>query len=132
MSELRILHPVTEVQVDGLGVVEVREMRWKPALAFVEKLSGLLGECVKDGKLTVTVDNLTGIILRSGTLASELIARSTSLTAQQVDDLYPSDALALLTAAIEVNLHEELLGKGKAAGRALAKALGIRPADGAA
>jgi hypothetical protein len=132
-NDLNILHPVREVPVTGRGQVEVREMRWKPALAYVQKLSGVLGEFIEGGRLVVTPEKLTGVLVKSADLAGELIVRSTNLSPTDVDDLYPSEALALLQAAIEVNLHEDLLGKARGVGRALQGALGVAvaPAAGA-
>lgn len=130
-SDLPILHPVREVPVSGRGVVTVRELRWKPALAFVQKLSGTLGDLVEGTRLVVTEERLATLIARSGSLAGELISASTGLTPAEVDDLYPSDALALLHAAVEVNLHPDLLGKAREVGRALAGALGLQPAPAA-
>ncbi len=132
MNDLNILHPVREVSVTGHGPVEVRELRWKAALAYVEKLSGALGEFIEGGRLVVTSEKLAGVLARSGELAGELIQRSTSLSPDQVADLYPSEAFALLQAAIAVNLHEDLLGKARTVGQALQGALGVAaPAVGA-
>ena len=132
-TDLPILHPVREVPVTGRGQVEVRELRWKPALAYVQKLSGALGEFIEGGRLVVTPEKVTGVLVKSADLAGELITRSTNLSPTEVDDLYPSEALALLQAAIEVNLHEDLLGKARGVGQALQGALGVAvaPAAGA-
>ncbi|MCA1996448.1 MAG: hypothetical protein LDL56_04370 [Armatimonadetes bacterium] len=124
MPELDILHPTREVPLAG-GSVTVHELGWRDALRFTEKLGVLLGEfTAPDGRLVITVDKLVQTLTRSGDLAADLIAKSTGLAPGQVDALRPVDALALLEAAIEINLHEDLLGKARRVGQALGRVLG--------
>ncbi len=125
MSDFPILHPVREIPLRGETVV-VREMRWKEAIAFTEKLSGLAREFTEpDGRLVVTPEKLGAVIARSGDLATQLLERTTGLGRETLDDLRPVEVLDLLAAAIEVNLHEDLLGKARGVGQALSRSLGL-------
>ncbi len=125
MSDFAILHPVKEVPLRG-QTVTVREMRWKEAVAFTEKLSGLMGQFTEpDGRLLVTPEKLGAVIARSGDLATQLLEHTTGLPRETLDDLRPVEVLDLLAAAIEVNLHEELLGKARGVGQALSRSLGL-------
>ncbi|MCZ7640020.1 MAG: hypothetical protein M5U12_30585 [Verrucomicrobia bacterium] len=127
MTDFAILHPVREVPLRN-ETVTVREMRWKDAIAFTEKLSGLMGQFTEpDGRLVVTPEKLGAVIARSGDLATELLERATGRGREFVDDLRPVEVFSLLAAAVEVNLHEDLLGKARGVGQALSKALGVSP-----
>ncbi len=54
MTDFAILHPVREIALRG-QTVSVREMRWKDAVAFTEKLSALAEQFTDpDGRLMVT------------------------------------------------------------------------------
>lgn len=126
MTDFAILHPVREVPLRN-ETVTVREMRWKDAVAFTEKLSGLMGQFTEpDGRLVVTPEKLGAVIARSGDLATELLERATGRGREFLDELRPVEVLELLAAAVEVNLHEDLLGKARAVGQALSKALGVQ------
>lgn len=125
MSDFHILHPVREVPVLGQAVT-VREMRWKDAVAFTGKLSGLMSAFIEpDGRLLVTPEKLGAVIASSGDLATELLERSTGQGRDWLEELRPVEVLDLLAAAVEVNLHEDLLGKARSVGQALGKALGV-------
>ena len=133
MTDFAILHPVREVPLRN-ETVTVREMRWKDAIAFTEKLSGLTGRFTQpDGRLVVTPEKLGAVIASSGDLATELLERATGRGREILDELRPVEVLELLAAAVEVNLHEDLLGKARGVGQALSKALGVQskpPGDG--
>jgi hypothetical protein len=133
MTDFAILHPVREVSLRN-ETVTVREMRWKDAIAFTEKLSGLMGQFTEpDGRLVVTPEKLGAVIARSGDLATELLERATGKGREWLDDLRPVEVFDLMAAAVEVNLHEDLLGKARGVGQALSKALGVEtrsPGDG--
>ncbi|MBE7502730.1 MAG: hypothetical protein HS113_21090 [Verrucomicrobiales bacterium] len=129
MSDFAILHPVREVPVRG-ETVTVREMRWKDAVAFSERLSGMMGQFTEpDGGLSITPSKLGAVIARSGSLATELLERATGKEREFLDELRPVEVFELLAAAVEVNIHEDLLGKARGVGQALRTALGgqIKP-----
>ncbi|MCZ7635756.1 MAG: hypothetical protein M5U12_06745 [Verrucomicrobia bacterium] len=126
MSDFAILHPVREVSTRGENVT-VREMRWKDAVAFTEKITGLMGRFIEpDGRLVVTPEKLGAVIATSGDLATELLERATGRGREFFDDLRPVEVLELLAAAVEVNLHEDLVGKARGVGQALSTALGVQ------
>lgn len=127
MTDFAILHPVQQVPLRN-ETVTVREMRWKDAVAFTEKLSGLMGQFTEpDGRLMVTPEKLGAVIARSGDLATELLERATGKGREFLDELRPVEVFSLLAAAVEVNLHEDLLGKARGVGQALSKVFGITP-----
>lgn len=124
-DDFKVLHPIREVQLDSQRTITVREMRWKDAVAFAEKLSGLLGQFTSpDGRLVITPERIAAAITSSGALATDLVSRSGGMSPEEVGDLAPAQVLELLAAALEVNLHPDLLGKARRVGQSLQAALG--------
>ena len=104
-NDFKILHPVREVSISPERTITVREMRWKDAVAFAEKLSGVIGQFTStEGRLVVTAERIASAVTSSGTLATDLVSRSCGLSPDEVGDLAPSQVLDLLAAALEVNL----------------------------
>jgi len=124
-DDFKILHPVREVSISPERTVTVREMRWKDAVAFAEKLSGVIGQFTStEGRLVVTAERIASAVTSSGALATDLVSRSCGLSPDEVGDLAPAQVLDLLAAALEVNLHPDLLGKARRVGQSLQAALG--------
>jgi len=130
--ELELLDPVRIVRI-GQETIEVRELRWVDALAFLDKLAGSIGLVLgtqginPDGTLRLNADRLKEAVLSSGELASLLLAKATSLPQERLEQLPASHALALLEAAVQVNFREELLGKCRAVANALRGVLQVSP-----
>ncbi len=115
--------PVPSLQYEALTI---REMRWPDAMEFMRKLSancvGLLDGYTREGGLKLTRASITDMIAQSEELTVLLVRGATSLTQEQVAQLSTGDMLDILTAAVEINLSEAVLGK----------ALRLRNAVGAA
>lgn len=130
-TELELLDPVRVVDI-GTETVEVRELRWVDALAFLDKLATGIGLVLgtqsvgPDGTLRLNAERLREAVFSSGELASSLLTKATGLPQARLDTLSASQALALLEAAVEVNFREELLGKCRAVGSALRGVLNLK------
>jgi len=124
-SDLKILDPVQPVDVAGERL-EVRELSWIDALDFVGKLGGLLDRFIdqESGKLVFSQDQMGRVIGQSGELATDLILKATGKPPDWIEGLRTSEALSVLAAAIQVNLHPELLGKCRGVARAVTGVLG--------
>lgn len=137
---------------DGTVAI-VREMRWRPACAFLRNLGAIAGEIVgfalrvkaergeKEGEedaglLSVDQDTLSGLvqtILNSGDLATQLIESATNLKPAQIEALSFEDGLDLVAAAIPLNVNADVLGKAEAVGASVTRALaGLKPGQLAA
>lgn len=131
-NTIEILHPERTVNLAG-GAVVVREMPWKGAIKFAAGLSDVMGAFVgADGQIEITPEKVAAVLMRSGDLAEDLVARSTGMEPAKIGELRPVDMLALLKAAVEVNIHPDLLGKAQEVGQALRDALGLKPAEAGA
>ena len=131
-AELELLDPVRIVDI-GIENVEVRELLWVDALAFLEKLASSIGLVVAaqgieaDGTFRLNADRLREAVLSSGELAGTLLSKATGLPQDRLQHLSASQALALLEAAVQVNFREELLGKCRAVGQSLRGVLTVTP-----
>lgn len=119
--------------VTGAGLaqaVNVREMKWGKAIAFVRLLSAeLAGLITVDarGKPNLDLSKLPEIVGSSETVSRTLILSSTELTDEELDELPAGTVLELLEAAIDMNLTEELLGKGRRIGAKVSGVFGASP-----
>lgn len=110
---LAVLHPVKTVATRG-GAVVVRELRWPEALAFLRALATQAGQFLApDGRLELTPETLPRAIHESGALVECLLTQATGRDAAWLQGLAPTDVLALLDAAIELNASPELFARGK-------------------
>jgi hypothetical protein len=121
---IELLNPVQTVDL-GDEQIEVREMRWVDALAFLDKLAGSLEQVIgsqsigEDGSLRLNGEKLREAVLSGGDLANTLLSRSTGLPQERLDQLTASQALTILEAAVAINFREHLLGKFQAVGKSL-------------
>jgi hypothetical protein len=120
-----ILHPVRTVSAGGRQV-EVRELKWKDLLAYLRKMGASLGEIVGvDGKFVVSRESVEKLIGQGTDLADELIRKTCREPGEWIDELSVSDALALLEAALELNLSGDLIERGKRTAGRIAQAFGL-------
>lgn len=123
-TELELLDPVRTVDIGG-ELVQVRELRWLDTLQFLQKLAAGIEQVVgtqaigADGSVHLNADRLRDAVLSGGELANTLLAKSTGLPQARLEALSASQALTLLSAAVQINFREELLGKLKEVGGAL-------------
>jgi hypothetical protein len=116
-TTLKILHPVIPVATgpEGKDIVEVREMRWPDALAFLQALGKEVGQVMTTtGNISFTPDKLPDIIGQSGALIEHLICKATGRDAAWLNTLTTGEMLDLLDAAVELNVSPELFARGKA------------------
>lgn len=111
--ESQILFPQKELKIGDESFV-VRELAWSEALDFLKKLGGYLGSLMNDkGELVVTVSGLTDLISNTQELSATLVAKATGRTAESFENLSLGQMLDLIDAALELNLSEEIIAKGK-------------------
>lgn len=120
---------------DGRNLT-VREMSFPQAMRLAKELGNViasiprLGMSLMGGDAAGLIDALPAAIMQSGNAAEILILGSTDLKPKDLESLRPVDALEIITAAIPLNVTEELMGKVRSAGEALQAALAstVKPA----
>lgn len=118
MNVAQLVVGETSIRV-GDQSLTVREMRWPDAIQFFSKLSKMVGSMVEqspEGRLTFDMAKLPDAIMESSEIGEFLIAKTTELTVEQIQQLPARCALDVLSAAIEINLNQEVLGKFKRIG----------------
>jgi len=123
MNDIEILFPDRDLKLSTGEVIRVRELSWREALEFLQKLSGHIGKLgasvsVMDATtagaaVTALLANLPALIASVDELALYLAEKSAGLSAEKFGALAARDALAVLDKALEINLNEELLKRGK-------------------
>lgn len=89
--------------------VTVRRMYWKAARAFIKKLATHLTGIASSGTdLSAILPKLPELITSADDLTADLVSGSTDFTAEQIDQLDVAQFAAILDAAIELNLGEDL------------------------
>jgi len=117
MNDIEILFPDRDLKLSTGEVIRVRELSWREALEFLKKLAEHLG---KSGSglnaatgLEGMIAQLPSLIAGADDLALWLAEKSAGLSAEKFGALAARDALAVLDKALEINLNEELLARGK-------------------
>lgn len=93
------------IDLDDRKII-VRRMKWQAARAFLKKLAGHLA------KLGTSLDDilprLPEIVTSADDLATDLVINSSDLTAEELDQLDSAQAMAVIAAAVELNLGDDL------------------------
>lgn len=100
--------------------VHVGEMPWTDTLAVLQSVSEFAGQFIQngeDGSSRLVLSDLIAFISKSDKLAGEIVSRSTGKTIEWVGAQSPRAVLAILDAAIDVNMSDEVKNLGKAVGR---------------
>jgi len=105
MSTTSIKQREITIELDARKVV-VRRMRWGAARAFLKKLAQHVANL--GGSLADVLPKLPELIGTVDELAGDLIINSTDLKKEELDQLDVAQFAALLDAAVELNLGEEL------------------------
>ena len=123
---VEILNPVKEIAVAG-ATWQVKEMNWRDGMQFLGMISKHASEVVsgEGGKVTVDFAKLPALVASMEELANFLLTRSTGRELAEVNALRFSDSLALIDAAIELNLSQELLERGKQIAGRVGAAFGV-------
>lgn len=125
-----ILYPVRELQI-GKETIQVRELAWREALQFLQQLAAAITEKLgTDGTLTLTPESVQGMVAGSAELTEALITKSCGRDRQWLGEQRAGDVLALLDAAIELNLSPEIIDRGKRIAGRVQAAFGPLPANG--
>lgn len=93
------------IEVDSQKII-VRRMSWKAARAFLRKLAGHITKM--GGNLADNLQRIPEIVAGADELAADLMVNSTDLTAEDLDKLDVAQVVAILEAAVELNLGAEL------------------------
>jgi hypothetical protein len=112
-DSIEILDPKVEIKVRGETIV-VREMPWPKSIEFIRKL-GLHAQQLVDaeGKLSLNLGKIVGLIANTAELAEFLVRESTGKPDEWRDSLPMSQMLAVLDAAISINLSSDAVGNAK-------------------
>lgn len=114
MDTLTILNPVSTVKVAG-ETVEVRELKWPDAVGFLQTTAKHVGKLLTpSGQLNIDPAQLPAVIAETGELAEFLILKATGKDVAWLNGLRATEALEVLDAALEQNLHPALFERGKA------------------
>ena len=120
-----ILNPILRVNVKGVDV-EVRELSWKDHVRAIKELTSTVIELLKEGKGSeFNAETIIEAITKQETLAAWVIAKSTGNDSAWVDSLSAREALAILCAVVELNLTEEVIGRGKALAERMSGVFGL-------
>lgn len=114
MSDETILFPDRGVKLSTGETITVRELSWHEALAFLRLLAEKLGTVGQAADLSLTA--FGDLVVSAADLSQWLAEKAAGLTADKFGALPARDALAVLDAALAVNLNEELLGRAKKIG----------------
>jgi hypothetical protein len=114
---------------DGKVQITVQEMTWLDMLAFLKLLSQH-AKCLIDdvGRLSLDINKIVEIITGAQELSNFLIAKSSTIQPEQLHGLSFVDGLALLDAALELNLTEEVMTRAKKTVGRFGALLGLKPA----
>ncbi len=111
--ETRILNPKKELMIAG-ETVTVRELAWMDALDFLKQLGGYLGKFISPkGEIEISASSITDIIANTDELSTALVTKTTGRDADFLRTVSLGQMLDLIDAALELNLSEEILAKGK-------------------
>lgn len=134
MSEDRnILFPNLEVVI-GEGErkqkVIVSVLAWPDAIEFLRKLGDCIGSLGKffdaEGNVRVDVGLVIEMISGSDVLSTFLVMKATGRDEEWLKKLPYHHGLELLAVALEINLSDELLAKGKAVAGAVTKCIDLK------
>lgn len=101
---LSILNPVVTVEIGG-QTVEVRELAWPDALSFINRLKEQANALTDEtGNLRVAAPKLMEAIGTNAELAGWLVCKSCRNTEMWLNERSLGEVLALVEAALEVNL----------------------------
>jgi hypothetical protein len=132
-NEIEILFPDRDLQLSTGEVLRVRELCWREALEFLRLLSSQLSTVgrvtprgaganaasgdaaynAEAGGMVGLLGQLPDLIKGADELTGYLAEKAAGLTPEKFGALAARDALAVLDKAIEINLNEELLARGK-------------------
>ncbi|MBI5771921.1 MAG: hypothetical protein HZA93_29380 [Verrucomicrobia bacterium] len=124
-----ILRPTITVTLAS-GPVELRDLPWQDALEFLRRLSShakdiLASATAGDGRvdLQALLPKLTELVTNVGELSTFLLTKSAGKDEEWLKQFGTLETMALLDAALEVNLSDGLLALGKKVAGRLARVL---------
>lgn len=105
-----VLNPVKELTVNG-KTVQVRELRAVDGLQFIKRLADFLGDLQpskSNGEVAVKISEL---VCQSTDLAQHLVLKSTGNGEQWLSEISTEEFVDVLEAAVDLNLHQDLVKK---------------------
>ena len=93
------------IELESRKIV-VHRMKWQAARAFIKKLAAHLSSAGTN--LENALASLPSLITNAEELAVDLVVNSTELKAEQLDELDVAEFAAILAAAVDLNLGDEL------------------------
>lgn len=118
MSKADTLNPIRQVQI-GDETVTVRELTWKEYLHVIRELTSTVFTFITDkGAIEWKKDRIVDALMKQEGLLDWVLQKSTDRPGEWVASLKATHMLRLLEAIIDLNLNEDIVGRGKAvAGR---------------
>lgn len=108
-----VLNPLVPVEIRGERI-EVRELNWKDYSRAIKELTGsamkLLGT---GGTLVLDKEKIIQAIGEQESLIQWVVEKSTGRDSKYVSSLSTREILPLISAVVDLNLSEEVLGAGK-------------------
>jgi hypothetical protein len=120
-----VWNPIIEVSVRG-EQVEVKELVWTDAMELFKRMTGLAtGLLNEQGKIILNKDLILQMFAANEQLIVFLLKKSTGKDEAWINGLSALDFMKLMTAAVELNLREEIVSTGKGLGLAVTSRLGL-------
>jgi hypothetical protein len=110
---LETLNPVRDVRL-GTETIQVKELCWREALEFLQRLATSVA-CVlnEQGKFVPTAQAFEQLVVGSAELTELLLTRATGRDRDWLAQRSVAEVFALLDVALELNLSEDLITRGK-------------------
>lgn len=126
-TDAKILFPDREVKI-GDETIKVRELKWAETLAFLKELGGYIGNVMDaKGEVQVSPSTIANLVASSEGLTVSLLTKATQMDANRIAELPMSAVLELVDVALELNLSDDLIAKGKSIAGRFQKFAGARP-----
>ncbi len=96
------------VELESSKIV-VRRMKWQAARSFIKKLAAHLVNVTANGtEIAAVLAKLPELIISADELAVDLVINSSDLKVEDIDKLDVAEFAAVLYAAVDLNLGEDL------------------------
>jgi hypothetical protein len=124
---IEVLNPVRSLTIAG-GEWTVQELNWRDGMTFLGMVSKHAGEIIGGDLQKIEIDfaKLPALIGNVKELGDFLLTKATGRKQEEIDALRFQEALEVMEAAIELNLSEELLQRGKSVAGRVGAAFGVK------
>lgn len=129
MQTIDPINPVLTVRVRG-EAVDIKELKWRDSLRLVKSITDSLTELLAKrnagGQLELGAEDIVTAITKTEDVAGWLIEATTGKPTEWVNGLSTREAMQVLSAAVKLNLSEDVIGSGKELAGHLSAAFGRR------